>query len=73
MRARDLEEDLESKKAVLRRALELVPKSVALWKAAVELVCLLFSSFSFSYPVLYTLQWNVDWLDDFIFSSSCQF
>ncbi len=32
-----LEEDLSSKKAVLRRALEFNPTSVRLWKAAVEL------------------------------------
>ena len=37
MRAAELERDVQSQSRVLRRALERLPTSVRLWKAAVEL------------------------------------
>ena len=37
MKAVDLEEETSAKKRVLRKALENIPSSVRLWKAAVEL------------------------------------
>ncbi len=37
MKAVDLEQDISSKRRVLRKALDNIPSSVRLWKAAVEL------------------------------------
>lgn len=37
MKAVDLETDTPAKKLVLRKALEMIPTSVRIWKAAVEL------------------------------------
>lgn len=37
MKAAELEDDIKAKKKVFRKALEQIPTSVRLWKAAVEL------------------------------------